>query len=210
MNNTKKIGSVLEGLYNKRVDEKSDVQTDPKQYKKYIADTFGEALIAGDGTNALYDKGMEHVKKLAKMLKINPKQAMQDVISMCANEGKLDVVAEVSDYDFEEELDALDSLIDKKTVELKKIKKELISLNSKRDKLISSVSESSINENSKMYSMLLGTSHLIEESLGDFTNMVDKFKGDPSVKNTLPLVGDCKRRCNEILDLIKQIKEELG
>lgn len=87
MNNTMKIGSILEGLYTRRVDEKAKTPTDPKQYQKYIADTFGEALVAGDGTSALYDKGMEHVKALAKMMKISPKQAMQDVISLCASKG---------------------------------------------------------------------------------------------------------------------------
>jgi hypothetical protein len=160
--NDKSIKGILEGLQEVRVNEEK-IPTNPKDYKKYILDTYGEALIMGDGTNPLYDKGIEHVKKLAKMEKKNYKDVLNSIINKVPTN---------------EEVYSGSSTIRKKNIS---------------------------------FDVSLKTLYIsAEKDYKDIETLINDYKGNETFKNVLPLLGDCKRRYQEIKELINQIGKELS
>ena len=50
----------------------------------------------------------------------------------------------------------------------------------------------------------------IQDSYKDLVQLVEEFRNDDKIRPSLPLVGDCKRKCQEILNTINEIKREQG
>ena len=47
--------------------------------------TYGQALVYGDGTDPMYEKGVAECKKLAKMMGKKYQDIIQEVMDKCPN-----------------------------------------------------------------------------------------------------------------------------